>query len=262
MKKILVIDVGNTNIVCGIYNNNEIFSPDSLTDTFRMASDRIKTSDEYYVLIKNLSGDTEIDYICVSSVVPAISRTIEHMIIKYYKVPYYFVTGNSDLGLRFSIPDPGYIGPDLIVNAYSAWKKYNKNTIICDFGTATTVQFIDSEGFFHGTAILPGLITGAYNLFEKAALLSNIQLESPNEILGTNTRDALLSGLIRGHAFSMDGFVKAIKEKYKDMLPLQTIATGGIAGLVSEQSASIDIVDKSLTLDGLYLIARKKIVTN
>ena len=254
-KNILVIDIGNTNIVCGLYSNQ------SLVNTWRMSSDRIRTSDEFFVLIKNLTLDVRIDYITVSSVVPAVGRTIEHMIIKYYKVPYIFVNGNTDLGINYLIPDTSFIGADLIVNAYAAWKKYNTNCIVCDLGTATTVQLVGADGTFYGTSIMPGLITGAYNLFEKAALLSNIQLENPSVLLGLNTKDSLLSGIINGHAFALDGFIKSIYNEFQHLKNFKTIATGGISNLVAEQSSYIEVIDKSLTLDGLSLIAHKLLVT-
>ncbi len=260
-KKILAIDIGNTNIVCGIYVDNEDLNSESILDTFRISTDRIKTSDEYFVLIKNLSITTEIDFICVSSVVPSVGRTIEHMIQKFFKVPYLFINGETVLGLKFPMKDYSFVGADLIVNAFAAWKKYKSNCIICDLGTATTVQLVGSDGTFNGTAILPGLITGAHNLFEKAAQLSNIQLESPKTTLGLTTKDALLSGLIKGHAFALDGFINEIKQIYYTNKPIITIATGGISSLVAEQSKSIEIVDKVLTLDGLFLIAKKLLVT-
>ncbi|MCK9328342.1 MAG: type III pantothenate kinase [Candidatus Cloacimonetes bacterium] len=261
IKKILVIDIGNTNIVCGLYLNSNKLTSESMINTFRISSDRIKTSDEYYVLIKNLSPAMDIDYICVSSVVPSIGRTIEHMIKRFFSVPYLFVTGNTKLDMKFPMQDTTFIGADLIVNAYAAWQKYQTNCIVCDLGTATTVQLVGQNGSFNGTAILPGLVTGAHNLFEKAALLSNIQLESPKTTLGLTTKDALLSGLIKGHAFALDGFINEIKTIFSDFTPITTVATGGISTLVSEQSKNIDIVDKSLTLDGLFLITKKILVT-
>jgi len=254
-KNILVIDIGNTNVVCGIYHDLV------LVNTWRMASLKIRTSDEYYVLIKNLTADFEIDYIAVSSVVPAIGKTIEHMIQKYFKAPYLFVDGNTELGLKYLVQDPSFIGSDLIVNAYSAWKKYQTNCIVCDFGTATTIQLVGVDGCFHGTIIMPGMLTGADSLFEKAALLSNIQFESPTVLLGTNTRDALLSGIIKGHAYSIDGFIKELKTDFNHLENIRIIATGGISNLIAEHSEHIEIIDKTLTLDGLSLIINKLLVT-
>ena len=256
MENIFVIDIGNTNTVCGLYSNGD------LVNSFRLSSDRDRTTDEYYVLFKSLNSEHKIDYIAVSSVVPIIGRTIESVILRYYNVPYIFVTGNTELGIKYNMTDPSFIGADLVVNAYAAWQKYKENCIICDFGTATTIQLIGSDGTFYGTIIMPGLTTAAYNLFEKAALLTNIQLEAPKELLGLNTRDALLSGIIRGHAFSIEGFVNSIMDNYSELGFITTIATGGVSNLVADHSQRIDIIDKTLTLDGLYLIAKKLLVTS
>jgi len=262
-RNLLVIDIGNTNVVCGIYTDSidEHKSTPTLVNTWRMASLKIRTSDEYYVLIKNLTADLKIDYICVSSVVPSIGKTIEHMIQKYFEAPYLFVDGNTDLDIKYLVPNPIFIGSDLIVNAYSAWKKYQRNCIICDFGTATTVQLVGDDGCFYGTIIMPGMITGANGLFKNAALLSNIQIESPTVLLGTNTRDSLLSGLIKGHAYAVDGFIENLINEFNHIENIQIIATGGISNLIAEHSKYLDHIDKTLTLDGLSLIINKLLVT-
>ena len=256
MENIFVIDIGNTNTVCGLYSDGD------LVNSFRLSSDRDRTTDEYYVLFKSLNSEHKIDYIAVSSVVPIIGRTIESVILRYYNVPYIFVNGNTPLGIKYNMSDASFIGADLVVNAYAAWQKYQTNCIICDLGTATTIQLIGEDGSFYGTSIMPGLTTAAYNLFEKAALLTKIQLEAPVDLLGLNTKDALLTGIIRGHAYSIDGFVKRIKEQFNKLGSFTTIATGGISNLVAEQSENIDVIDKTLTLDGLYFISIKLLVTS
>ena len=254
-KHILVLDIGNTTIYIGLYIRER------LARTWRIASDRGKTADEYFAIINTLlraytdDKDIDIDAIAVSSVSPMIGKSIAMMIEQHFETPFIFVDGNTTLGLKFGKADPNRIGADLIVNAYSAMKKYETNCIVCDFGTATTIQLIGVEGTFYGTAILPGLMTAAQKLFDTAALLKNIYLESPKELLGTNTIDSLQSGIVRGHAYSVDGFITDIKKKYKHIGNIRTIATGGIAKLVATNSKKIDVVDESLTLEGLYLIA-------
>ncbi len=257
MKKILVIDIGNTNIVCGIYTEGE------LQRVWRLSSDSKKTSDEYFSILYTLAEQSNmkleaIDHVVLSSVVPSLSRCFEHLFQRYFKSPVIVVTGYTPLGLSFSVSDPGFIGADLIVNAYSAWKKYEDNCIICDMGTATTIQLVDKSGHFHGTSIIPGVVTGAFNLFEKAALLSNIQLEKAEHLLGTTTKDALLSGIVLGHAYMIDRFIMEIKKKWAHLIKFKTIATGGIASLICDHSNEIDIIDKTLTLDGLYKISQIK----
>jgi len=254
MKYILVFDIGNTNIVGGVYEDG------LLKCTLRLSSDLKKTADEYFVLVNSICENQGVnincmDKIVLSSVVPSLTRCFEHMFQRYFKCGYIIVNGYSQLGLTYSVNDPGFIGADLIVNAYSAWKKYQTNCIICDMGTATTIQLVSQEGHFWGTSILPGLVTGAVNLFEKAALLSDIQLEKPTKILGTTTKEALLSGIVYGHAFLLDRFITEIKATYFQIENIKTIATGGISALVCEHTQNVDVIDKTLTLDGLYLIA-------
>ncbi|MBN2828881.1 MAG: type III pantothenate kinase [Candidatus Cloacimonetes bacterium] len=254
-KAVLVVDIGNTHIVLGCYLDGKLCA------NWRLHSDREKTSDEYFCQLQSFFSNTikeemSIEKVAMSSVVPELTRIFTHLVQRYLECPLIDVTGYTPLGMSFSIPDPSFIGADLIVNAYSAWKKYETNCIICDFGTATTIQFVDREGHFHGTAIAPGVQSSATGLFTKAALLTNIQLDPPEHLLGTNTKEALLSGIILGHVFLIDGFARKIRQQFKHLGEIKCIATGGISGLLVEKSEEIDIVDKQLTLDGLYLISQ------
>ena len=199
----------------------------------------------------------QVKKVAISSVVPELTRIFSHLINKYLKCDVEIVNAYSELGLEFPIEDPGFVGSDLVVNAFSAITKYKTNCIICDFGTATTIQLVGRDGRFFGTIIAPGVITSAKNLFDSTALLSNIQLKKPEHLLGTNTTDALLSGIITGNSFMLDGFIKALKKEYQHLRSIKTIATGGIAELICSNSKEIDIIDKNLTLDGLNLICCK-----
>lgn len=249
----LVIDIGNTHIVMGV------FADETFVDSRRISTNLSKTEDEYYVIIKNLLSDIisidDISIITLSSVVPFVTRVFDHLIKKYIKRKLIIVTANTELGLEFSMKNPETIGADLLVNAFAAKEIYKKNAIVCDLGTATTIQLIGENGYFYGTAIIPGIVTSANSLFKKASLLSNIRLEKPNFILGTNTKDALLSGIIRGHAFLLDGFINEIKKEFSQLDDILVIATGGMSPMVYELSSHIDVVDKNLTLHGLNIIA-------
>lgn len=253
-KCIVVVDIGNTHIVMGIYINETLHS------AWRFSSDRQKTADEYYSIIKSLADEAgillkEARQIALSSVVPSLTRVFTHLFTRYFTCPFVVVSGYLEIGLHYSVPDPGFIGADLIVNAFSAINKYERNCIVCDLGTATTIQLVSVNGDFLGTAIAPGMVTASDNLLEKAAQLSNIQLEKPEKLLGLNTRDALLSGIIQGHAYMIDGFIKDLKEQYSNLAPLYAVATGGISSLVGSCCHQIDVIDRTLTLDGLYNIA-------
>ena len=257
MKNInMVVDIGNTNIVIGFYSNTEY------QYSWRINTDKAKTEDEYFSIIKQLADEqdlilSQINKVAISSVVPKITRVFSYLIKKYVKCDIEIVNAYSELGLKFPMKDPGFIGSDLIVNAFSAILKYKTNCIICDFGTATTIQLVGKDGLFFGTIIAPGVITSAKNLFDSTALLSNVQLEKPEHLLGTNTTDALLSGIVTGNSLMLDGFIKAIKNEYKHLGSFKTIATGGIAELICKDSKEIDIIDVNLTLDGLNFICCK-----
>jgi len=247
----LVVDIGNTNIVCGVYRR------EALIWHARFKTDRTRTSDEYYSLLISLKankwGFDQITKVAIASVVPDLTRMWQHLIHKYTSLDSIIINGYSQLGLTFRISDPGFIGSDLIVNALAAWKKYQSTCIIIDFGTATTIQIVSREGFFLGAVISPGLRTAAAELFDKAALLSEIELQTPDVILGVNTTEALLSGIIKGHALMVEGFVVDLKKEFADYAPFKVIATGGVTDLISPLVSHIDYVDKTLTLDGLNL---------
>jgi type III pantothenate kinase len=247
---LLAVDIGNTNISCGIFHGG------NLKTSARYHSSVLRTADEYFSLMGPLleGGKFQnITQIAVASVVPELTRIWQHLFQKYFSASVYNVSALSPLGITFKVADPSFIGADLVVNAFAAWKKHNRNCIIVDLGTATTVQFVTAKGIFEGTAIAPGLRTGAINLFEKAALLSGIELTAPPVLIGQNTRDALLSGIVQGHAFMVESFVKRIKTHYFDHPDIITILTGGIADLIRPLVPSADIVDKTLTLEGLCM---------
>jgi len=254
MKSInMVIDIGNSHTVMGFYSQSEY------QYSWRLNTEKEKTEDEYFSIIGQLAKDRnlklhQINKVAISSVVPEITRIFSHLITKYIQCKVIIVNAYSDLGLEFQVDDPGFIGSDLVVNAYAAKEKYKANCIVCDLGTATTIQLIGKDGHFFGTAITPGVITSAKNLFASTALLSNVQLDKPKYLLGTNTTDALLSGIITGNSLMLDGFIRALKKEYEHIGQITSIATGGIAELICKDSNEIDIIDKNLTLDGLNLI--------
>ena len=264
-ENILVIDIGNTNTVVGIYTNTELLR------TWRILSDKTKTVDDYYSLFINFLSNYQIDYISIASVVPIIGANIEGMIKKYFNIPYNFVNGNTELGLKYSVEDPSFIGADLIANAFAAWQIYKKNCIIFDFGTATTIQLVGQDGFYYGVSILPGLMTAVDSLIKNAAMLKDVSLETFNNqskyipSLGSNTKDSILSGIILSHIYTIEGFEKRIKEDYSELSDIEIIATGGLAQVVIEQltlplKQAIHL-DKNLTLEGLFLISKKLLVT-
>ena len=252
--RIIVIDIGNTNLVIGVYDNTKMLT------SWRILVDKNRTEDEYFAVISplllSIREDRENIAIAVlSSVVPQLSRTIKKMFAKYFNCRFIVVNSELDLNLKFLVPNPSYIGADLLVNAYSSISKYQTNTIVCDLGTATTIQLTGKDGTFHGYSIIPGVKSSSNLLFEKTSQLANVDLEKPGSLLGLNTKEAVLSGVINGHAFILDGFIRKIKEEFK-LGDYKTIATGGIAKLICSCSQEVEIIDETLILDGLYLIGR------
>lgn len=249
----LVVDIGNTNIVCGIYRDS------LLVWHARFKTDRGRTSDEYFASLIALKAEvwtvSEITQISLASVVPELTRIWQHLFQKYFNASIYNITGYTPLGLSYNVSDPGFIGADLIINAFAAWKKYRTACIICDFGTATTIQYVTAQGRFMGTVIAPGIRTAAAQLFDKAALLSEIELSMPSSLLGTNTKDAMLSGIITGHALMIESFVFRLRKEFASHNPITAIATGGIADMLMPMLPSIDVLDKVLTLEGLFFAA-------
>jgi len=252
--RIIVIDIGNTNLVIGVYDNTKMLT------SWRVLVDKNRTEDEYFAVISplllSIREDRENIAIAVlSSVVPQLSRTIKKMFDNYFNCRFIVVNSALDLNLKYLVPDPSYIGADLLVNAYSSIKKYQTNTIVCDLGTATTIQLTGKDGTFHGYSIIPGAKSSANLLFGKASQLADVNLEKPSSLLGLNTKEALLSGIVQGHAFILDGFIKKIKEEFK-LGDYKVIATGGIAKLICSCSLEVEIIDDTLILDGLYLIGK------
>ena len=252
----MVVDIGNTNIVLGFYTKTELLY------IWRLNTDKAKTVDEYFSIIKQLINDrklelSQIKKVAISSVVPEITEIFSHLISTYIKCDIAIIDAYSDLGLIYPVKNLKFIGSDLVVNAFSAKEKYKTNCIICDLGTATTIQLVGEDGFFYGTIIAPGVITSSKNLFNSTALLSSVQLKRPEHLLGTNTTDALLSGILTGNKLMLNGFINALKDEYKHLGSIKTIATGGIADLIYKDSKEIDIIDKNLTLDGLNFICCK-----
>jgi len=252
--RIIVIDIGNTNLVIGLYDDDQLLS------SWRLFTDKSRTEDEYFIVISSLllSIKEDLENIAIavlSSVVPQLNRVIRKLFEKYSNCRFIQVNSEMDLNLKFLTPDYSHIGADLLAIAYTSVHKYKTNTIICDLGTATTIQLTGKDGTFYGASIIPGVKSSSNILFEKASQLTDIKLERPKGILGLTTKDALLSGIINGHAFILDGFIRRIKEEY-NLKDYKTIATGGIARLICSCSQEIEIVDDSLILDGLNLIGR------
>ncbi|WP_082235807.1 type III pantothenate kinase [Halobacillus massiliensis] len=250
-----VLDVGNTNTVLGVFDNNE------LKYHWRVKTDRYKTEDEYGMLIKSLfehEGLTfgDINGVIISSVVPPIMYALVGMSRYYFnKEPMVIGQDNVDHGLKMKYPNPGEIGADRIVNAVGALEQFDAPLVIIDFGTATTYCYINEQGEYVGGAIAPGINISMEALYAKAAKLPKIEIKNPKSVFGSSTVEAMQAGVFYGYIGQVDELVRRMKEK-ADLKPT-VIATGGLAPLIADDSSTIDIVDPYLTLKGLNKIFQK-----
>lgn len=248
---ILAIDVGNTNIVLGVYKE------DKLIVNWRIATDKNKTDDEYGMLLKQLFESdgllfSDIDGAIISSVVPPLIFALENMVKKYVNKTPLIVEPGIKTGIKLGTENPKEVGADRIVNAVSAIEMYGTPLIVIDFGTATTFDYIDETGTYLGGAIAPGIGISTEALYSKAAKLPRIELTKPDKVIGRNTVTAMQSGIIYGFAGQVDGIVERML-KQSSIKP-KVIATGGLAGLIASESKMIEKVDPFLTLEGLRLI--------
>lgn len=256
MCMILVIDVGNTNIVLGVYKGEE------LIHHWRMATSRQKTEDEYAMVVKSLFDHQglsfeEIDGIIISSVVPPIMFPLEQMCKRYFKLEPMIIGPGIKTGLNIKYDNPREVGADRIVNAVAAIELYGSPLIVVDFGTATTYCYINEEKQYMGGVIAPGITISAEALYTRASKLPRIEIAKPKQVVGTNTVNSMQSGIFYGYVSQVDGVVKRMKAQAKR--EPKVIATGGLAKLIGEESESIDVVDSFLTLKGLQMIYTKNV---
>ncbi|MCX5802454.1 MAG: type III pantothenate kinase [Proteobacteria bacterium] len=248
---LLVIDIGNTNIVFGVYED------DVLINHWRLSTSIQKTVDEYAILLNSLLYFekiklNQIDSAVISCVVPPLLIPFEIICRKYVGIRPILVEPGIKTGMPILYENPSELGADRIVNAISGYEKYKRALIIVDFGTATTFDYITPKGEYVGGAIAPGIMISLEALFERASKLPRVELIKPKSIIGKNTVYAMQSGIIYGYVSLVDGIVKRMKEEVKT--DPYIIATGGLASLIYKESETIDEVDEFLTLRGLKML--------
>lgn len=249
---ILVVDIGNTNIVLGVYRGHE------LLHHFRLSTARQSTVDEYGVLIHNLFHMSNISFkdvegVIISSVVPPLVQVIVEMCVKYIGKDPLLVGPGIKTGLNLRYENPREVGADRIVNAVAAIEQYKCPLVVVDFGTATTFDCIDAGANYLGGAIVPGLGISTEALYQRASKLPRIELEKPKKVIGRNTVHAMQAGIIFGYAGQVEGIVRRIKLEMNAPV-LKVIATGGLAPLIAGETDCIDEVNPMLTLEGLRII--------
>jgi len=248
---LLVIDAGNSNITLAV------FEYDRLLAQWRLTSDSQRTCDEYGSDVRYLFDAFQLDRkelkaIVIASVVPALNLTLTRMAEIYFNLTPLFVDHTTNTGLPIAYDPPSDLGADRIVDAVAAVEKYGGPCIVVDFGTATTFNVINRLGEFVGGAISPGLMTCAEALFSRAAKLPRVEFKRPAKIIGSSTVAAMQSGLYHGYAGLVDALIMRMIDELGEAP--RVIATGGLAHVIAPASPSIQVVDDTLTLEGLRLV--------
>jgi type III pantothenate kinase len=248
---LLVIDVGNTNTVLGLFDGEK------LVHDWRIRTVVDHTVDEYGMLIYNLYktsriSSREIQNIIISCVVPPMLNILEPLCQKYFNIKPLIVGPGVKTGMPIFYDNPKEVGADRIVNAVAGFEKYKRDLIIVDFGTATTFDYVSNKGEYMGGCISPGIMISSEALFERAAKLPRVELSKPKSIVGKDTVSSMQAGIMYGYAGLVDGICERIKAEVKSD-PL-VVATGGLARIVAPETKSINVVDDMLTLEGLRII--------
>lgn len=250
-RQLLVVDVGNTNTVVGLYRG------DRLEGDFRLSTEAERTHDEYGALMLPLLQRTgfepgETDAVVISSVVPTLNDALERLARDFFACEPLFVAPGIRTGLPIRYDNPAEVGADRIANAVAAVARYGAPVVVVDFGTATTFDVINAKGEYVGGVIAPGITISAEALFSQASRLYRVDLRRPSEVVGHNTVAAMQSGIYHGSIGLVDGLLDRIKREVPGLESV--IATGGLAELIGEGSHHIERVDPLLTLEGLRLI--------
>lgn len=244
---LLAADIGNTSITLGV------FEGEALVETFRIASDKDLSQDEYEVLFKNLCKPFNIDGCIIASVVEELSKKFQSAVDNVFNIKSILLTSESKTGIKIALETPSEAGADRIANAYGAFMLYEKPCIVVDFGTATSFDIVNKNGEFIGGVIAPGLNLQMKVLNSFTSKLPKIDVAKSDKAIGLNTSEAILSGVIRGSACMIDGLVEQCEKELGKKATL--IATGGYSSLISSYlKRPFDYINPTLTIEGLRLL--------
>ena len=252
---ILVVDIGNTNITCGVYREKELIC------TFRLTTKMPRTSDEYGIVLRELFDRngmdyTELDGVIIASVVPNVMHSFQSAIQKYLHRKAIVVGPGIKTGIKITSENPREIGPDRIVDAVAAYEIYGGPVLVLDFGTATTYDLVEADGTFAVGITAPGIRISAKALWEDTAKLPEIEIKKPKSILAKETISSMQAGLMYGQIGQTEYIVNQVKKEtgYTD---LKVVATGGMGRIIEDETDSIQQYNSSLTLEGLRILYEK-----
>jgi type III pantothenate kinase len=247
----LVFDVGNTNMVVGVYEK------ENLLTHWRLRTDTLRTSDEYGMMLNSLFHYHKLDMhnisaVVISSVVPTLMMELELMSQRYFSCKPLVIEPGVKTGLAIKYDNPREVGADRVVNAVAAYAKYGGPVIIVDFGTATTFCVVNEAGEYLGGAIAPGIRISTEALVARASKLPRVELAKPKSLIGKNTVMSMQVGIIYGFVGQVEGIINRMKKEIEGNT--RVIATGGLASIIAHETDTIDIIDEFLTLEGLRMI--------
>jgi type III pantothenate kinase len=249
---LLVIDVGNTNIVYGLFDGT------TLIHQFRVETSRGRTADEYAVVVRQLLSmrevtPSEVKAAIVASVVPSLTEPMLDLVRRGFNLEALVVGPGIKTGMSILYENPREVGADRIVNAVAAYERFKSGLIVVDFGTATTFDCVTPRGEYMGGVISPGIQISADALFQRAAKLPRVEIQKPPKVVGRNTQHSMQSGIVYGYVGLVDGLVDRLTEEMA-FPSCAVVATGGLARLIAPLSRTIKEVDDELTLTGLRIL--------
>lgn len=252
---LLAVDVGNTNITCGIFDGEDLFT------TFRLMTKEKRTSDEYGLwfcgIVENRGIKKEqITDVIIASVVPDVMHSLVNSMLKYFSCKPLIVGAGTKTGLKIAAANPKEIGADRVVDAVAAYELYGGPVLVIDFGTATTYDLVTGDGEFAAGVTSPGIAISANALWNEAAKLPKIEIRKPESILAKETISSMQAGLVYGTIGQTEYIVRKMIEE-SGFPAVKVVATGGLGRIIAEETDCIEAYDPMLTMKGLYLIYRR-----
>lgn len=252
---ILVVDVGNTNITFGVYRKKELLT------TFRMTTKQPRTSDEYGIALMELLringiNKNDLSGTVVASVVPNVMHALEGAVRRYLQTRLLIVGPGIKTGIKITSENPREIGPDRIVDVVAAYEIYGGPVLVLDFGTATTYDLVTADGCFGVGITAPGIGISAKALWEDTAKLPRIEIKKPKSILAQETISSMQAGLVYGQIGQTEYIIRQVK-KETGIADLKVVATGGLGRIIADETDTIDIYHRALTLEGLRILYEK-----